>query len=136
MVDASSPEARVEMLRVVTERFPDRSEWGELLVQVIHTSSFSKRAPFAGDDGGMDYDLLFWAIQEAESPDPKIAAKWARFKTWSPSRLNIRPPSVVGLARIPREFLAPGDSPHASLEGHSSRRPSSANQLAGARGGV
>ncbi|XBI14181.1 hypothetical protein VPH35_140804 [Triticum aestivum] len=110
-INSASPEARAEMLRVVMGRFPDRSEWPDRCIQVIQTSTFAERAPFTGDDGGVEYKLLFWAIQEAESTVPVTARRWARFKTTSPSRLNIRPPPVVQLANIPREFLPPGESP-------------------------
>lgn len=103
-IEASSPEAWAEMRRVVRVRFPVRSEWPELCVQVICNSTFAERARFIGDDSGVEVDLRFWAIQEAESPDPATATKWARFKTTNPSRLNIRPPPVVGLA-IPRELI-------------------------------
>ncbi|KAE8801541.1 hypothetical protein D1007_22865 [Hordeum vulgare] len=87
-IDSHSSEARVEILQVVQEscRFPS-------------------------DDGGMDYDLIFWAIHEAESSDPLQAARWRRFKSTSPSRLNIRPLSFAELANIPLEHLPPGVSP-------------------------
>lgn len=107
-IDASSPVAQAEILRVVRERFPIRSEWPAILMEIVRFATFEERARFAGDDGGMDYDFIFWAIQEAESPDPRQAARWARFKTRNPSRLNIRPPPVVQIANIPPEYLPPG----------------------------
>lgn len=107
-IDAASPEARAEIQRVVGERFPIRSKWPDILLEIIRFATFEERARFVGDDGGMDYDVLFWAIQEAESPDPVQAARWVRFKARNPSRLNIRPPSVVGIANIPPEYLPPG----------------------------
>ncbi|KAE8771940.1 hypothetical protein D1007_56117 [Hordeum vulgare] len=110
-VDSRSPEAREEILRVVRERFPIRDAWPEICVEVIRNSTIAERCRFTGDDGGMDYDLIFWAIQEAESSDPLQAARWSRFKSTSPSRLNIRPPSIVELASIPLEHLPPSVSP-------------------------
>lgn len=101
-IDVESQEARAEIQRVVRERFPDPSEWPDRALEVMRRATFEERARFIGDDGGMDYQMLFWAIQEAESQ------KWRRFKVRNPSRLNIRPPSVVGIASIPLEFLPPG----------------------------
>lgn len=107
-IDPASPEARAEMLRVVRERFPIRSTWPGVSLEIIQAATFEERARFVGDDVGMDYDLIFWAIQGAESEDPVRAAKWARFKVRNPSRLNIRPPSVVQIASIPPKFLPLG----------------------------
>ncbi|KAE8808239.1 hypothetical protein D1007_15379 [Hordeum vulgare] len=69
-IDSRSPEAREEILRVVRERFPIREAWPEICIEVIRSSSFAERYRFAGDDGGMDYDIILWAIQEAELSDP------------------------------------------------------------------
>ncbi|KAE8779362.1 hypothetical protein D1007_47632 [Hordeum vulgare] len=110
-IDSHSSEARVEILRAVRERFPIRSVWSEICVEVIRNNTFAKRCRFAGNDGGMDYDLTLWAIQEADSSDPLQEGRWRRFKSTSPSRLNIRPPSFVELANIPLEHLPPGVSP-------------------------
>ncbi|KAM3189574.1 hypothetical protein ACQJBY_068086 [Aegilops geniculata] len=107
-IDPNSPEAQREMRRVVRERFPNREAWGDIHLDILRRANFAERARFIGDDGCMDVELLFWAIQEAESPDPAQAVKWAFFKTANPSRLNIRPPSVEGIARIPPKFLPPG----------------------------
>lgn len=82
-----------------------------ICVEVIRSSTFAERCRFAGDEGGMDYDIIFWAIQEAESSDPIQAGRWRRFKSTSPSRLNIRPPSIMELANIPLEYLPQGVSP-------------------------
>ncbi|KAE8815568.1 hypothetical protein D1007_07037 [Hordeum vulgare] len=61
-VDLHSPEAREEILRVVRERFPIRAAWSKICVEVIRNSTFTERCRFTGDKGGMDYDLIFWAI--------------------------------------------------------------------------
>lgn len=37
-----------------------------------------------GDDGCCDVELLLWAIQEAESPDPQQAARWVKFSHGEP----------------------------------------------------
>lgn len=58
------------MLRVVRERFPNWGKWPEICVEAIRNSSFVERCRFAGDDNGMDFDTIFWAIQEAESINP------------------------------------------------------------------
>ena len=68
-IDPNSPEARNEMSRVVLERFPDRDEWGEIHLHILRHANFVERARFIGDDGCEDVELLFWAIQEAESSD-------------------------------------------------------------------
>ncbi|XP_037489830.1 uncharacterized protein LOC119368772 isoform X2 [Triticum dicoccoides] len=107
-IDASSPEALAEMRRVVREIFPNRSKWPDIFMEILRHAAFEERARFAGDDGGMDFEFIFWAIQEAESSDPRQAARWARFKTSSLSRLNIRPPPVLQISRIPPEALPPG----------------------------
>ena len=107
-IDPLSPEARREMERVVMERFPDRDEWGEIHMHILRHANFVERARFIGDDGCEDVELLFWAIQEAESSDPRQVARWENFRTTNPSRLNIRPPSWEGIARIPPEFLPAG----------------------------
>ena len=104
-IDPHSPEARREMRRVVMERFPARDEWGEIHMHILRHATFVERARFIGDDGCEDVELLFWAIQEAESSDPRQAARWENFRTANPSRLNIRPPSWEGIARIPPEFI-------------------------------
>ncbi|KAE8787028.1 hypothetical protein D1007_39089 [Hordeum vulgare] len=93
---------------VVRERFLDRSRWPEVCVEIIRCSEFAERMRFVGDDGAMDYKMVFWVIQEAESADPVQAERWMRFRTRNPSRLNIHPPPVVEIARIPPEFLPPG----------------------------
>ncbi|KAE8798223.1 hypothetical protein D1007_26517 [Hordeum vulgare] len=69
-VESSTPEARAEMVRVVRERFPDRSRWPDICVEIIRCSEFAERMRFVGDDMAMDYGMVFWAIQEAESADP------------------------------------------------------------------
>ncbi|KAE8779845.1 hypothetical protein D1007_47074 [Hordeum vulgare] len=107
-VESSTPEARAEMVRVLRERFPDRSRWPEICIEIIRSSKFAKRMWFIGDGGAMDYEMVFRAIQEAEPEDPVQAARWMRFKTRNPSRLNIRPPPVVEIASIPPEFLPSG----------------------------
>lgn len=76
-IDEGSPEARAEIHRVVREHFPNRSSWPEVCLDIIRTSTFEERARFVGDEGGMDYQMIFWAIQEAESSEPGQAAKWA-----------------------------------------------------------
>uniref|UniRef100_A0A453C7V0 Uncharacterized protein n=2 Tax=Aegilops tauschii subsp. strangulata TaxID=200361 RepID=A0A453C7V0_AEGTS len=73
-IDSNSPEARREMRRVVMERFPDRDELGEIHLHVLRHANFVERARFIGDDGCEDRELLFWAIQEAESTDPRQVA--------------------------------------------------------------
>ncbi|KAE8766895.1 hypothetical protein D1007_61812 [Hordeum vulgare] len=110
-IDSRSPEAREEILRVLRERFPLREKWPEICVEVIRSNTFSERCRFAGDEGGMDYDIIFWAIQEAESSDPIQAERWRCFKSTSPARLNIWPPSIMELANIPLEYLSHGVSP-------------------------
>ncbi|KAE8766501.1 hypothetical protein D1007_62271 [Hordeum vulgare] len=55
-VESSTPEARTEMVRVVRERFPDRSRLPEICVEIIRCSEFAKRMRFVGDDGAMDYE--------------------------------------------------------------------------------
>ncbi|KAE8781893.1 hypothetical protein D1007_44836 [Hordeum vulgare] len=107
-VESSTPEARAEMVRVVRERFPDRSRWPEICVEVIRCSEFAERMRFIGDYGAMDYEMVFWAIQEAESADPVQAERWMRVRTRNPSRLNICPPPVVKISSIPPKFLSPG----------------------------
>lgn len=99
------------MMRVVSERFPNREKWPDLHIEVITYATFEERAWFIGDEGCMDYEFLFWAIQEAESSDPVQAARWARYRTANPSRLNIRPPRSEALANIPLEFLPAGVRP-------------------------
>ncbi|KAE8782946.1 hypothetical protein D1007_43638 [Hordeum vulgare] len=96
------------MVQVVQERFPDRSRWPEICVEIIRCSEFAERMRFVGDDEAIDYAMVFWAIQEAESADPVQAERWMRFRTRNPSRLNIRPPPVVEIAGIPPEFLPSG----------------------------
>lgn len=107
-VESSTSEAKAEMVRVVRERFPDRSRWPEICVKIIRSSEFAERMRSIGDNGSMDYEMVFWAIQEAESADPIQAPRWVRLRTNNPSRLNIRPPPVVEIASIPPEFLPPG----------------------------
>ncbi|KAE8771353.1 hypothetical protein D1007_56758 [Hordeum vulgare] len=99
------------MLRVVRGLFPDRYEWPGLMVEIIRMATLEERDRFCGDDGGMDYELIFWAIQEAEVADPIQAARWRRFKAMSPSRLNIHPPPVLEMSRLPPDALLPGTSP-------------------------
>ncbi|XP_044329215.1 uncharacterized protein [Triticum aestivum] len=113
LIDPDSPAARREMRRVVRERFPDRSEWADIHLQIIGHATFAERARFVGDEGADEVELLFWAIQEAESAIPEQAARWASFRTANPSRLNIRPPRVDALASIPPEELPPGVLPPA-----------------------
>ncbi|KAE8809463.1 hypothetical protein D1007_13881 [Hordeum vulgare] len=111
VVELHSPEARAEMLRVVRGLFPDRSEWPELMVEIIRKATLKERNRFCGDDGGMDYEMIFWAIQEAEVADPVHAARWRRFKAASPSRLNIRPPPMLEMSRLPPDALPSGIRP-------------------------
>ncbi|KAE8817967.1 hypothetical protein D1007_04323 [Hordeum vulgare] len=110
-VELHSLKARMEMLQVVRGRFPDRSRWPEIMVEIIRTATFEERARFCEDNGGMDYELIFWAIQEAEAADPFQAAKWSRFKTESLSRLNIRPHPVLELSQLPPDALPLGVNP-------------------------
>ncbi|KAE8788597.1 hypothetical protein D1007_37349 [Hordeum vulgare] len=110
-IDSHSLAAREEILRVVRERFPNRAAWPEIYVEVIRNNTFAERCRFADNDGGMDFDLIIWAIQEAESIDPMQAARWRRFKSTSPSRLNILQPSIEQLGNISLEYLPPGVNP-------------------------
>ncbi|KAE8783840.1 hypothetical protein D1007_42671 [Hordeum vulgare] len=109
VVELHTPEARAEMLRVVRGLFPNRGEWPKRMVEVIRMATIEERDRFCGDDDGMDYELLFWEIQEAEAADLTQAARWRRFKTASPSWLNIRPSQVLELSRRPVE--SPGNRP-------------------------
>ncbi|KAE8817562.1 hypothetical protein D1007_04661 [Hordeum vulgare] len=106
-----SPEAREEMLRIVRGRFPDRMRWPRIMVEIIRMASFAERARFCGDEGGMDYELIYWAMREAESTDPVLAAKWSRFKMATPFRLNINEPPILELSQIPSEALPPRVNP-------------------------
>ena len=58
-IDASSPEALAEMQRVVRERFPNRSKWPDIFMEIMRQATYEERARFAGDDGGMDYEFIF-----------------------------------------------------------------------------
>ncbi|KAE8812765.1 hypothetical protein D1007_10093 [Hordeum vulgare] len=103
------------MLRVVRGKFPDRASWPEMMVEIIRTATFAERARFCGDDGGMDFELIYWVMREAEVSDPGVARKWSRFKSPISFLLNINPPSVLEISQIPREELPPGiDPPQAS----------------------
>ncbi|KAE8800906.1 hypothetical protein D1007_23403 [Hordeum vulgare] len=106
-----SAEARTEMLRVVRGKFPERARWPEMMVEIIRMATFAERARFCDDDGGMDFELIYWAMREAEVSDPDVARKWSRFKSSIPFLLNINPPSVVELSQIPREELPRGVDP-------------------------
>ncbi|KAE8789629.1 hypothetical protein D1007_36127 [Hordeum vulgare] len=110
-MELHSPEARAEMLRVVRGLFPNRSEWAEVMMDIIRSSTFEELVRFCGDNGGMDYELIFWAIQEAEAADPIQVARWCRFKTESPSRLNIRSSRVLELSQLPPDALPLGVRP-------------------------
>ncbi|KAE8791586.1 hypothetical protein D1007_34044 [Hordeum vulgare] len=70
LIDADSPKAWAEMLWVVLDRFPDRREWADIHIDIIRYAMFAESARFLDDDGCMDVELMFWAIQEAESLDP------------------------------------------------------------------
>ncbi|XBJ21128.1 hypothetical protein VPH35_011831 [Triticum aestivum] len=96
------------MLRVVRERFPNRSRWPDIFLEILQSMIFEERARFVGGDGGMDYEFIFWAIQEAESTEPRQAERWGCFSIRNPSRLKIRPPTVMQIASIPPEYLPPG----------------------------
>ncbi|XP_037456597.1 uncharacterized protein LOC119327607 [Triticum dicoccoides] len=128
-IDASSPEASAEMQRVVRERFPNRSSWPDILLDILRFAMFEERARFAGDDGGMDFEFIFWAIQEAKSPDPRQAARWARFKTRNPSRLNIRPPPVLQITTSHRKSCRRGPSSPELPEASTPRRMAPAERL-------
>ncbi|KAE8790356.1 hypothetical protein D1007_35313 [Hordeum vulgare] len=106
-----SEEARAEMLRVVRGKFPDRASWPAVMVEIIRMATFAERARFCGDEGGMDYEFVYWTMREAEATDPGVARKWSRFKSTIPFLLNIRPPSVLELSQIPRGELPPGVDP-------------------------
>ena len=93
---------------MVKERFPNRSKWPEIFMEILRRATFEEHARFVGDDRRMDYEFIFWAIQEAESSDPRQATRWENFRTANPSRLNIRPPSWEGIANIPSEYLPSG----------------------------
>ncbi|XP_044378063.1 uncharacterized protein [Triticum aestivum] len=121
-IDASLPEALVEMRRVVRERFPNRSKWPDIFMENLRHATFEERAHFAGDDGGMDYEFIFWVIQEAESSDPRQAARWARFKTAH----RQGPPSALrrccrSPASLQKRFRRGSSSP-GSLEASAIRR--------------
>ncbi|KAE8806510.1 hypothetical protein D1007_17323 [Hordeum vulgare] len=81
------------------------------MVEIIRMATFAERARFCCDDGGMDYEFVYWAMREAEATDPVVARKWSRFKSSIPFLLNIKPPSVLELSQIPREELPPGVDP-------------------------
>ncbi|KAE8808396.1 hypothetical protein D1007_15138 [Hordeum vulgare] len=81
------------------------------MVEIIRMVTFAERAHFCGDDGGMDYELVYWEMREAEDSDPGVARKWSRFKSSIPFLLNINPPSVLELSQIPREELPSGVNP-------------------------
>ena len=98
----------MEMLRVVRERFPNRSRWPDIFLEILQSMIFEERARFVGGDGGMDYEFIFWAIQEAELTEPRQAEWGGRFRMRNPSRLNIRLPPVLQIANIPPEYLPPG----------------------------
>ncbi|KAE8783173.1 hypothetical protein D1007_43390 [Hordeum vulgare] len=106
-----SAEARAEMLWVVRGKFPDRTIWPGIMVEIIRMATFAERARFCGDDGGMDYELVYWVMREAEDSDPGVARKWSRFKSSIPFLLNINPSPVLELSQIPREELPPGVNP-------------------------
>ncbi|KAE8785362.1 hypothetical protein D1007_40953 [Hordeum vulgare] len=109
-----SSEAHAEMLRVVRGKFPDRASRPGIMVEIIRMATFAERARFCEDDGGMDYELIYWAMREAEASDPGLAMKWRRFKTAVPFLLNVDPPPVLELSQIPLEALPPGvNPPHA-----------------------
>ncbi|KAE8795831.1 hypothetical protein D1007_29274 [Hordeum vulgare] len=109
-----SSEARAEMLQVVRGKFPDRASWPGIMVEIIHMAKFAERSRFCGDDGGMDYELIYWVMREAETTDRVLAMKWSRFKTMVPFLLNVDPPPVLELSQMPLEALPPGvNPPHA-----------------------
>ncbi|KAE8772135.1 hypothetical protein D1007_55871 [Hordeum vulgare] len=85
--------------------------WPGIMVEIIRMASFAERARFCGDEGGMDYELIYWAMREVESMDPALAAKWSRFKMVTPFRLNINAPPILELSQIPPEALPPGVNP-------------------------
>ncbi|KAE8794862.1 hypothetical protein D1007_30428 [Hordeum vulgare] len=93
-----SAEAHAEMLRVVRGKFPDRTSWLGIMVEIIRMATFAERAHFCGDDGGMDYELVYWAMREAKATDPGVAMKWSRFKSTVPFLLNINPPPMLELS--------------------------------------
>ncbi|KAE8810466.1 hypothetical protein D1007_12674 [Hordeum vulgare] len=93
-----SAEARAEMMRVVRGKFPDRASWPGVMVEIIRMATFAERARFCGDDGGMDYEFVYWAMREAEATDPGVARKWSRFKSSIPFLLNINPPLVLEIS--------------------------------------
>ncbi|KAE8810474.1 hypothetical protein D1007_12683 [Hordeum vulgare] len=110
-----SAEARAEMLRVVRGKFPDRASWPGIMVEIIRMATSAERARFCGDDGGMNFELVYWAMREAEVSDPGVARKWSRFKSSILFLLNINLPSVLELSQIPHEELPPVvDPPQAS----------------------
>ncbi|KAE8794814.1 hypothetical protein D1007_30366 [Hordeum vulgare] len=111
VVELHSPEAQAEMLRVVRGLFPDRSEWPELMLEILRKATLEERNRFCGDDRGMDYEMTVWATQKAEVADPVQAARWRRFKAAIPSRLNIRPLPVLEMSRLPPDALSPGIRP-------------------------
>ncbi|KAE8800862.1 hypothetical protein D1007_23572 [Hordeum vulgare] len=81
------------------------------MVDIISKATFEEHARFYGDDGGMDYELIYWSMREAEAADLVQAARWSSFKVMSPFRLNIRPPPVLELSQLPTEALPPGVNP-------------------------
>lgn len=112
LVELHSQEARREMLRVVRGLFPNGDEWPERMLEILRSATIEERNRFVGDEGGMDYEVIYWVCQEAEMADPAQAARWQRFRSPSPSLLRIRPPRVMEMPGAPlgvvgEQFTAP-----------------------------
>src|SRR3954465_2755009 len=77
---------------IVRALFPDVSKWRELSVEVILTGFRDEVHRFIGDVGVEATEMIYWAMVEADSSDPEIAARWRRFKAPSQTPILIPRP--------------------------------------------
>ena len=82
---------------IVCALFPDLSKWHDLSVEVILTGFCDEVHRFIGDDGVEATEMIYWAMVEADSPDPDIAARWRRLKAPSPTPILIPRPHTTPL---------------------------------------
>lgn len=107
LIDRLSRASTQEMERLARDKFPNPSLWGQVCADNILMSSLEERARFTREDGCSDVELIFWAIQEAESPDLMHAMLSSNFKARNPSHLNITRPPLGALAHPPPRALPP-----------------------------